>query len=191
MNHGEHSHAHGRAGGPGVRHYQRDPGDPDWLVRAAEFHGHLGPWVTVGAMIGQDALQRLETAGQWDVEVICWMPPDQQRPPFSCILDGLQAGSGATMGKRNIRLDYSPDIVRGDKPVVHIVRYAQESQPAKGFVYEVSDELSALISGMTPDRLESISRQIAAGEPSRWFTIRPMTPDEHHTIAIQARHSLR
>ena len=63
----------------------------------------------LGAIIGRDALKRLDTDGYWDIEVTVWLPPEHQRQPWSCILDGLQISSGATLGKQNIRMAWPPE----------------------------------------------------------------------------------
>ena len=148
-----------------LRPYQPAGRDPAWLARAADFHGHLGPWVVVGAMIGRDALPRLNTTGQWEVEVICWMPPEKQRPPFTCLLDGLQASTGATTGKQNIRIDFDPAIVSSGQPVVYILHKAPNGVADRGVAYEVGPTLSKILARSSPDRIEAISREIASHEP--------------------------
>ena len=163
--------------------YRQHPSDPDWLAKAAAFHGHLGPWVTVGAMIGHDARKRLATPGYWNVEIVCWMPPDKQRTPFSCILDGLQATTGATLGKQNIRFAWSPKVSPEGRPVVHVIRRPDRGQPASGLVYRVNDRLADTLSRIDPRRLEQISRRIAAHDPPELLNIRPMAD---HELALSA-----
>jgi len=179
-----HSPSHG--GGSVLKHYHRKLGDPHWMVRAGEFHGHLGPWVTVGAMIGEHALKQLKTLGQWEVEVICWMPPERQRQPFSCILDGLQTSTGATMGKRNIRFAYSPELVINNRPVVYVIRRSEKDHPQAGFSYRLSDHLADILANIQPDHLEAISRDIAGHDARELFEIRPMT-ERDFTLTKQVR----
>ena len=172
------SHSSERHGGAALDFYVRNHSDPDWLADAARFHGHLGPWVTAGAMIGRDAVKHLGTPGHWKIEVICWMPPEKQRTPFSCILDGLQVASGATWGKRNIRLAYSPEVVRDNQPVVYVIRHSGDEHPREGLVYHLTDELTAIMAGISPDRLEKISREIASRDVDELFEVKPMTTNE-------------
>ncbi len=80
--------------------YQRQPGDPGWLVQVVQFHGHLGPSVVAGARIGMIGLRAVGAKGYFDVEVTCEGP--FAKPPQSCFLDGLQVATGATMGKRTL-----------------------------------------------------------------------------------------
>jgi hypothetical protein len=173
-----HHHSHHGDAGRGLRFYEQSPSDPEWLVMAGRFHGHLGPWVTVGAMIGRDALQRLHTPGQWEIEVICWMPPEKQRTPFSCILDGLQVTSGATMGKRNIRFDFSPEIVRDDQPVVYVIRRQEGGVATAGLAYRMKHHLVDIMAGISSDRLEAVSRDIAGHDVRELFEIDSLTAEE-------------
>lgn len=158
-----------------LQHYVREASDPEWLVRAGEFHGHLGPWLVLGTMVGRDAVQRLHTPGFWSVEVVCWMPPERQRQPWSCILDGLQVGTGATLGKQNIRFDYSPEVVREGRAVVYAIRRASPDRPREGVAYRVSDRLAATLTKLDPARLEALSRSLAREAVADLFEIAPMS----------------
>lgn len=69
------------------------------LDRAAEFHGHSGPFMVVGLRMGLAALRRLDARGWFDLGCrvsLRWRPPD------SCVIDGIQSSTGCTMGKNNI-----------------------------------------------------------------------------------------
>jgi formylmethanofuran dehydrogenase subunit E len=73
---------------------------PDWeSIRG--FHGHLGPWLVTGMKIGWAALEAVQARAHFGIEVDVWCP---DAPPPSCMVDGLQWSTGATYGKRNIRL---------------------------------------------------------------------------------------
>ncbi len=155
-----------------------DPQDLDWVARAALFHGHLGPWLIAGAMVGQDAVRRLKTPGQWKIDVTCWMPADRQRTPFSCILDGLQASSGATLGKQNIRFNQSDDVLNGGWPVIHVVRLKDADRPTEGIAYRATGRFHELLKAVSPEHLEDGSRALAHEEVGSLFEIRPMSPLE-------------
>lgn len=171
---GDDGHDH-HTGGPGMlQMYEPQPSDAAWVRRLGEFHGHLGPWVIIGHMIGADARQRLRTRGYWDIEVVCWMPLERQKQPWSCILDGLQVATGATLGKQNIRFADSAEVLREGWPVVDIMTRPTPDHPATGLSYRPSESLSALMAGMSPDRLESLSREIASRRPAELFLVREM-----------------
>jgi hypothetical protein len=76
--------------------YHRQPSDPAWMATVVQFHGHLGPAVIAGARIGMIGLRAVEAKGYFDVEVTCEGP--LAKPPQSCLLDGLQVATGATIG---------------------------------------------------------------------------------------------
>jgi formylmethanofuran dehydrogenase subunit E len=79
--------------------------DEELERRAVEFHGHGGPFMTVGLRMGLYALEHLDCRGWFDLScrvVLRWRPPD------SCVIDGIQSSTGCTMGKHNI------EVVEGD-----------------------------------------------------------------------------
>jgi len=78
-----------------------DPSDPPWLATAAQFHGHLGPWAAAGLRLGMAGREAVGARGYFDVDVEVLGPLDA--PPRSCLIDGVQVATGATLGKRNIR----------------------------------------------------------------------------------------
>ena len=80
--------------------YQRQPSDPEWLAQVVQLHGHLGPSVIAGARMGMIGLRRVGAKGYFDIEVTCEGPMAQ--PPQACFLDGIQAATGATTGKRTL-----------------------------------------------------------------------------------------
>ncbi len=65
------------------------------------FHGHLGPYVVLGYRMGQTALEQLDSDGHFDLKAEVH---SILKPPFSCLIDGVQLGSGCTLGKRNITI---------------------------------------------------------------------------------------
>jgi len=152
--------------------------DPDWVVRAALFHGHLGPWLIAGAMVGRDAIRKLETPGQWKINVTCWMPADKHRTPFTCILDGLQAGCGATMGKRNLWLRESHEVLADGWPVVHVVRLPERDRPAEGLSYTATCALHGWMENLKPERMEEASRELAREDVANLFRITSMRERE-------------
>ncbi len=70
------------------------------LERAAEFHGHLGPYLVLGMKMGDLARKTLH-ANPFELRAEIHT---ESKTPKSCILDGVQFTSGCTLGKRNIEL---------------------------------------------------------------------------------------
>jgi formylmethanofuran dehydrogenase subunit E len=74
--------------------------DPPWLREIAQLHGQVGPWVVAGFRLGEAGRRAVGADGYFDLQVECAGPC--QKPPCACVLDGLQLGTGATFGKRNL-----------------------------------------------------------------------------------------
>ncbi len=81
--------------------------DPEFSVRdLAAFHGHLGPFIVLGYRIGKFARENFcSDPFRMKAEVHC-----AGAPPESCLADGVQLGSGCTLGKRNIEIVVSKEI---------------------------------------------------------------------------------
>ncbi len=90
-------------------HYQAKPSDPPWLEHVVQLHGHLGPWVVAGARLGMAGAQAADAKTHFDVDVTCEGP--FVKPPQSCFLDGVQIGTGATPGKRNLHYVEAEQII--------------------------------------------------------------------------------
>ena len=75
------------------------------LTRIEEFHGHIGPYVVLGYKMGLMARDLLDSPGYFDMMVEVESP---LIPPPSCLIDGIQLGSGCTTGKRNLAVLEGP-----------------------------------------------------------------------------------
>jgi hypothetical protein len=73
--------------------------DEQLMWRARQFHGHLEPWLTLGIVMGQYAVERL--GGQKYYKLNATVETDGLAPHVS-ILDGLQFSTGCTVGNRNL-----------------------------------------------------------------------------------------
>lgn len=72
----------------------------------AAFHGHLGPYIVLGYRIGRYVRHHFcSDPFQMKANVFC-----ESIPPQSCLADGVQIGSGCTLGKRNIEIVASKEI---------------------------------------------------------------------------------
>lgn len=75
------------------------PFKPATVEELERFHGHLGPFVVLGAKMGEYAVTQHDMPRYFGVmvNVEC-----SKEPPTSCLIDGLQYTAGATFGKKNI-----------------------------------------------------------------------------------------
>ena len=72
------------------------------LKSAEKFHGHLGPWLVLGLLIGEYGLKKINAKKYFGIDV---KVSGLRKKPRSCLIDGLQLSTGATLGKGNIHLN--------------------------------------------------------------------------------------
>jgi formylmethanofuran dehydrogenase subunit E len=89
--------------------YEAKKSDSAWLQTTVQFHGHLGPAIVAGARLGMAGVRAVDAKGYFDVEIVCEGP--FVKPPKSCFLDGIQVGTGATLGKRNLKYVEAKEVV--------------------------------------------------------------------------------
>ena len=77
------------------------------LEKAAEFHGHLGPFLVIGVRIGLIGLRKI---GRHDVDQLTINLSLPLHVPFSCIIDGLQFTTHCTIGNQKLSVKDSDNI---------------------------------------------------------------------------------
>ena len=65
------------------------------------FHGHDGPFLALGYRLGRHAVRLLKPRGIMDLKITV---KTRIEKPFTCIVDGLQCSTFATLGKGNLVL---------------------------------------------------------------------------------------
>ncbi|MBR1872169.1 MAG: formylmethanofuran dehydrogenase subunit E family protein [Bacteroidales bacterium] len=76
----------------------RRHGEQEWraVLLTNEIHGHLGIYSTIGAKMGVRAMELLRGEGiEGEISVLSYAG---SVPPVSCLNDGLQVSTGASMG---------------------------------------------------------------------------------------------
>lgn len=71
------------------------------IERGIKLHGHEGPFLIAGIRMGLLALELLDSPGYFGLEA---ESETGTTPPLSCLVDGIQVGSGCTLGKGNLRV---------------------------------------------------------------------------------------
>lgn len=163
-------------------HYDHQENDPHWVQKAADFHGHLGPAVIIGARLGAAGLAAVQSQGYFGIEVTCTGP--FAAPPKSCMVDGVQLSTGATLGKRNLTIidsaEYTLKIVNLKngksaiiRPKPEILQLAWSQLEENHDKHDEHDE--TLKSKSDPlasmKRVEAIARQIAEMPDEQIMTI--------------------
>jgi len=78
------------------------------LKKAADFHGHLGPFLALGVRMGLVGVRELgakENAEKLRVTVML-----KHSVPFSCVIDGVQVATKCTVGNKKLRVKKSSGI---------------------------------------------------------------------------------
>jgi len=71
------------------------------LKETAIFHGHLGPFLTIGYRAGELARRILNPINEHDLQAKLILP---LKRPYTCIIDGVQCSTKCTLGKLNIQV---------------------------------------------------------------------------------------
>ncbi len=111
----------------------------EFLSRAAEFHGHLGPYLVLGLKAGLYANQVLgknpmKTEAAIETRTI---------PPQSCSVDGVQFTTGCTMGKGNI------SVKEGEGLLITFKKDGRE------LTMKLKNEIIKEINSLPPDKEEA------------------------------------
>jgi len=77
------------------------------LEKAAEFHGHLGPFLAIGVRMGLIGMERIGEPSWGMMRITVSLPI---RVPFSCVVDGLQFSTKCTIGNQKLSLKNSTKI---------------------------------------------------------------------------------
>jgi len=76
------------------------------IKKAADFHGHLGPFLVIGVRMGTLTKKILNVnAGKNNKLRITTRLP--LLTPFSCIIDGIQATTQCTIGNQKLKMENS------------------------------------------------------------------------------------
>ncbi len=70
------------------------------LKKAEEFHGHLGPFLTIGVRIGLIGIRELKV--KRNDEKLRATAMLKYSVPFSCVIDGIQVATKCTIGNKKL-----------------------------------------------------------------------------------------
>lgn len=122
-----------------------------------EFHRHLGIYSVLGAKMGIRAREILG-AGLDDLQVISYAGAN---PPLSCMTDGLQIATGASLGRGTIAVD----------PHAPAAPTAIFIKGSKRLTLRLKSEIDTRIK----ENIQSIIRKYGPLTPAYWRTLREAT----------------
>jgi formylmethanofuran dehydrogenase subunit E len=121
------------------------------LARVKEIHGATGPWAVAGYRIGERALKELGIPRQsHGLEVAHYSPAEVQ---FSCIADGVQAATGASPGKLNLRMEQATR-----EQLRTVIR---DRKSGRSLTFTLKPDFVRSIADLPMDRLEQEGRRVA------------------------------
>ena len=132
-----------------------DPADPaiaDRLARVKEFHGGAGPWAVVGYRMGERALKELGLPRQSSALTVVHKAPMQVQ--YTCMADGLQAATGASVGKLNLRLEEAPRAA--------LATAVEDRKTGRRLTFTIDPSLAASITDLPFEKLDAEGRRVAA-----------------------------
>lgn len=122
------------------------------LARVKEIHGGTGPWAVAGYRIGERALKELGLPRQsHELEVVHRCPAEVQ---YSCIADGVQAATGASPGKLNLRIETA-----AREELRTVIR---DRKSGRTLTFTLEPAFVRSISDLPFDRLEAEGRRVAS-----------------------------
>lgn len=131
------------------------------LARVRLLHGGVGPFAVAGHQIGADALKRL-AVGRGDRKIqITHFSPEAVR--WSCVIDGVQAATGASVGRLSLR--WRPAELADLRTEIRL-----EGGPT--LTYTLTEGFIERFGPVPPEGLEGAGRAVIALPPEAIFTVK-------------------
>jgi formylmethanofuran dehydrogenase subunit E len=135
------------------------------MEKAADFHGHLGPFLVIGVRMGNTAKRILKPdIKENKLKAIAKIPCST---PFSCVLDGIQATTKCTIGNQKLKIENSQkeitvrfELEKSDKAMKVSVNPKLVEELMKKFSEGISnEELAQEIAHVPESQLFTIEKQ--------------------------------
>jgi formylmethanofuran dehydrogenase subunit E len=133
----------------------------DCLARVREQHGAAGPWAVAGYRIGQRALKELGLPRQSFSLLVTHRAPAKVQ--YSCVADGLQAATGASPGKLNLRVE--------EVPLERLGSVVEDRRTARRLTFTLHPDFIRSIQDVPRDRLEDDGRRVAGLRDEEIFDV--------------------
>lgn len=137
---------------------------PTLIKKAADFHGHLGPFLVIGVRMGSLSKRILNVnigKSKKELQVTAKLPLST---PFSCILDGIQATTRCTVGNGKLRMENTQG-----KITVHFEQQNSNNALNIHVNPQVVEELKNRFSEGASN--EELAREIASMSESQLFMV--------------------
>jgi formylmethanofuran dehydrogenase subunit E len=132
---------------------------------AQKLHGHLGPFLVIGVRMGMIAKKILSVSDDQcgflkaNVKVPLF-------PPFSCLLDGIQASTSCTVGNQRLTIENSEEIC---------VNFAKQNA---GRTVKIT---------LKPEVAEELKKKLAKGSLTEKFALRLAHTPENQLFNVETQ----
>jgi formylmethanofuran dehydrogenase subunit E len=131
------------------------------LQQVAYIHGQQGPYAVAGYRIGERALALLSLPREsFDLEVIHITPFQVQ---WSCIADGVQAATGASIGKLNLRLQ--------EAPLAQMRTLIRNRKTGQELSFRLTPEFNKRFLDLPEDKLAAAGESVMSLSDQQIFTV--------------------
>jgi formylmethanofuran dehydrogenase subunit E len=129
---------------------------------AVHFHGHPGVFLAIGIRMGLLALKDLNSKGYFELEAFI---QTRERPPYQCLLDGIQFSTGCTIGKGNLKIQYS------DSALFGIFTTQSNKKIEIKVLPEFLERIKQQIKGMDRFKMHDIAEQVLQTDEKEMFCV--------------------
>ena len=135
------------------------------IDNAQKLHGHLGPFLVIGVRMGMIAKKILSVSDDQcgflkaNVKVPLF-------PPFSCLLDGIQASTSCTVGNQRLTIENSEEIC---------VNFAKQNA---GRTVKIT---------LKPEVAEELKKKLAKGSLTEKFALRLAHTPENQLFNVETQ----
>ena len=131
------------------------------LSRVLDYHGHLGPWAVIGYRVGERALRESGLQRSSKDLIVVHRCPEAVR--YTCMLDGLHAATGASIGKLTLK----HKVVPAEQLGTVVVNRAHGRQ----YHFTINPELVSAILNLDHEHQISEARRVAALPDEKLFHV--------------------
>jgi hypothetical protein len=137
------------------------PHPAEILARVKEIHGGAGPWAVAGYRMGERALKELGRPRHAHSLLVIHRGPAEVQ--YSCMADGLQAATGASAGKLNLKLE--------EAPAHELKTVIEDREACRRLTFVLRPEFVERIRDLPPGRFPNESRRVADLSDDKIFTV--------------------
>ena len=131
------------------------------LSRVLDYHGHLGPWAVIGYRLGERALRESGIPRSSKELMVIHRCPEAVQ--YTCMLDGLHAATGASIGKLTLKHEVVP--------ASELRTIVIDRAHAKRYTFTLNPELVSQILNLDHEHLISEAKRVAGLADEKIFRV--------------------